>query len=74
MVIGESVPGIFRSSIQRVREGTESIRVTVPDGVARLLGAEPEGTLLWSVDLKAGEVRVSAEPPSVTKRKSSKRD
>lgn len=67
------MPGIFRSSIQRVREGTESIRVTVPDGVAKLLGAEPDGTLLWSVDLKEGKVTVSAEPPSPPERKSSRR-
>jgi hypothetical protein len=73
-VIGESVPGSFRSSIQLVREGSESLRATVPDGVAKVLGAVPDGSLVWTVDLKAGRVTVSAEPPEPDKKKSSKRD
>lgn len=65
------MPGTFESSIQRVRERSESLRVTIPEGVATVLGAVPEGRLLWSVDLKAGTVTVTAEPPA---KKSSRRD
>jgi len=67
------MPGIFRSSIQLVREGSESLRATIPDGVAKVLGAVAEGSLVWSVDLKAGAVTVSAEPPERAEKKSPKR-
>jgi hypothetical protein len=73
-VMGESMPGTFRSSIQLVREGSESLRATVPDGVAKVLGAVPDGSLVWTVDLKAGRVTVSAEPPGAPEKKSTKRD
>lgn len=69
-----TVPGEFRSPLVRAREDTESVRVTVPEGVARILGAVPGGTLVWSVDLKGGCVTVSAEPPESSGRRSSKRD
>lgn len=63
------MPGRFVSSIQRAREGSDSLRVTLPDGVAKLLGAVPEGVLVWTVDLAAGRVTVTVELP---KGKSSK--
>lgn len=50
------------------------MRATIPDGVAKVLGAVPDGSLVWSVDLKAGAVTVSAEPPEKGGKKSSKRD
>jgi hypothetical protein len=65
------MPGEFRSSIQAVREGSQSLRVTIPEGIAKLLGAGPDWELVWSVDLKGGTVTVTAEPPG---KKSSKRD
>ena len=65
--------GTFRSTIQLVRENSKSLRVTIPDGVATVLGALPEGTLVWTVDLKAGRVTVSAEPPGLGEENSSKR-
>ena len=68
------MPGTFRSAIQRVVERSESVRTTVPEGVAKALDAVPGGTLVWTVDLKAGRVTVSAEPPEAGGKKSSKRD
>lgn len=59
-----TMPGEFRSSIQTVREGSTSLRVTIPDGVAKLLGAAADGTLVWTVSLSEGRVTVSAEPPT----------
>jgi hypothetical protein len=73
-VIGESVPGTFRSPIILVREGSPSARVTIPEGVAKALGAEPGKDLVWTLDLKAGIVSVSVEPPVAHGRKSFKRD
>ncbi len=64
----------FVSSIQKVRDGSESLRSTIPDGVAKILNAVPDGKLVWSVDLKAGRVTVSAEPPSSSGKKSSRSD
>ena len=72
-VIGESMPGIFRSAIQQVVERSESVRTTIPTGVAKALGAEAGGVLVWSLDLKAGRVTVTAEPPDSSSKKSSKR-
>lgn len=63
LAVDGPMPGAFRSPIVRVRDGSESARVTIPDGVAKVLGAEVGGFLVWSVDLKAGRVSVSAEPP-----------
>jgi hypothetical protein len=67
------MPGEFRSSIQKVRKGSESLRVTIPDGIAKLLEAEPDGELVWAVDLSEGKVSVTASPAGRAK-KSSKRD
>jgi hypothetical protein len=60
-VIGESVPGIFRSPIILVRTDSPSVRVTIPEGIAKALGAEPGRDLVWFLDLKAGQVTVTVE-------------
>jgi hypothetical protein len=73
-VIGEPVPGIFRSPIILVRENSPSVRVTIPEGIAKALGAEPGKDLVWTLDLKAGRVTVSVETPEAGSKKSSKRD
>jgi hypothetical protein len=65
--------GIFRSTIQLAREHSKSVRVTIPDGVANVLGALPDGVLVWTIDLKAGRVTVSAEKPLGSGMKSAKR-
>jgi hypothetical protein len=58
------VAGTLRSPILLVREGSPSVRVTIPEGIATALEAKPGGTLVWTLDLKAGRVTVSAEPPA----------
>ncbi len=63
----------LRSSIVKVREGAESLRVTIPEGVVDALGAAPGMELVWSIDLKAGRVTVTAELPESDGKKSSKR-
>lgn len=68
------MPGTFESPIILVRKKSSSVRVTVPEGIARALGAEPGGTLIWSLDLKAGRVTVSAEPAETAGKKASKRN
>jgi hypothetical protein len=70
----ESMPGTFRSAIQRVVERSDSIRTTIPEGVAKALDAVPGGSLVWTLDLKAGTVTVSADPPEPKAKKSAKRD
>ncbi len=67
------MPGIFRSPIILVREKSPSVRVTIPEGVAKALGAEPGKDLVWTLDLKAGWVTVSAEPPEFAPKNASKR-
>lgn len=67
------MPGTFRSSIQRVVERSDSVRTTIPEGVAKALDAIPGGTFVWTVDLKAGRVTVSAEPPDSGERRASRR-
>lgn len=65
------MPGTFRSAVLLVNEASDSVRTTIPGGVAEILGAVPGSTLVWSVDLKAGTVTVTAETSG---KKSSKRD
>ena len=67
-------PGEFESPIVRVRKGFDSVRVTIPEGVAKPLGAVHGGKLFWLVSLNEGVVSVRAEPPGSSPRKSSKRD
>ena len=67
------MPGIFRSAVQRVVERSESVRTTIPGGIAKALGVEAGGVLVWALDLKAGRVTVTAESASSPGRKSSKR-
>lgn len=67
------MPGIFRSAVQRVVERSESVRTTIPGGIAKALGVEAGGVLLWTLDLKAGRVTVTAEPSESGAKKSSKR-
>lgn len=75
--VGQAMPGTFRSAIQKTQEGSDSVRTTIPEGVAKALEAEPGGSLVWTLDLKAGRVTVSAEPPGSKgsdSRKTSTRD
>lgn len=60
-----TLPGTFRSAIQLTQPGSTSVRTTIPEGVAKAIDAEPGGTLVWTVDLKAGRVTVAAEGSGV---------
>lgn len=53
----------LESAIQLSREGSKSLRATIPEGVASAIGAEDGGTLVWTIDLKESRVTVSAKPP-----------
>lgn len=64
------MPGTFESAIQLSREGSKSLRTTIPEGVASVLEAADGGTLVWSVDLKAGRVTVETRRPGQSDRKS----
>jgi len=72
-VRGESLPGTFRSPIILGRAESSSVRVTIPEGVAKALGAEPGKDLVWALDLKAGRVTVSVEPAEPPRKTTSKR-
>lgn len=61
--------GVFRSKVARTMERSESVRTTIPEAIAAILGAGPGTTLLWEVEPGSGKVRVSVEAES----KSSKR-
>ena len=67
------MPGTFRSAVLLVNEASDSVRTTIPGGVAEILGAIPGSTLVWSVDLKGGRVTVSVEPPGAASKKSLRR-
>ena len=64
--------GSYESSVLRNLAASNSVRTTVPQLIAVLLGAAPGTTLVWSFDptTKFATVRVKDESPS---RKSSKR-
>ncbi len=68
------MPGTFRSAVLLVNDASDSVRTTIPGGVAEILGAVPGTTLVWSVNLKGGTVTVSVEAPEPAGKKSSKRD
>ncbi len=68
------MPGTFRSAVLIVNEASDSVRTTIPGGVAEILGAVPGSTLVWSVDLREGRVTVSVETSGLGGKKSSKRD
>lgn len=67
------MPGTFESAIQLSREGSKSLRTTIPEGIATALEAADGGSLVWTLDLKAGRVTVTAKPPDRLE-KSSKHD
>jgi hypothetical protein len=62
--------GKFTSKVLQTVPGSPSVRATVPEAVAAILGAVPGSTLVWEVEPGSGKVRVSVE----AKPKSSKRD
>jgi hypothetical protein len=74
--------GEFRTKVVSNMEGSDSVRSTIPEAVAALLGAVPGATLLWSFEPGSTQVVVSVDrsipvkvgpPRSNPKKKSSKR-
>jgi hypothetical protein len=61
--------GRFTSKVLQTVPGSPSVRATVPEAVAAILGAIPGSTLVWEVEPGSLRVTVSVEPKS----KSSKR-
>ncbi|MGA7846328.1 MAG: hypothetical protein WCB18_04470 [Thermoplasmata archaeon] len=56
MTVGE-----FRTKVVSNMEGSDSVRSTVPEAVAALLGAVPGATLLWSFEPGSAKVVVSVD-------------
>jgi hypothetical protein len=53
--------GEFRTKVVSNMEGSDSVRSTIPEAVAALLGAVPGATLVWSFKPGSTEVRVSVD-------------
>jgi hypothetical protein len=68
---GGGMVGRFTSKVLQTVPGSPSVRATVPEAVAAILGAVPGSTLVWEIEPGTGKVRVSIATPSA---KSSKRD
>lgn len=68
---GATVPTTFTSKVSRALAGSRSVRTTIPEAVAAILGVEPGSTLTWTVEPGTGRVAVAAEAPA---KKSSRRD
>ena len=64
-----SMGRVFKSKVSKTMERSESVRTTVPEAVAAILGAQPGSTLIWEVEPRSWTVRVSIDAP----RKASKR-
>lgn len=64
--------GTFESSVLRNLSGSNSVRTTIPQVVASLLGAAPGTELIWSFDPATRSATVRLKPEH-SKGKSSKR-
>ena len=56
MTVGE-----FRTKVVSNMEGSDSVRSTIPEAVAALIGAVPGATLLWSFEPGGTKVEVSVD-------------
>lgn len=64
--------GSYESSVLRNLAASNSVRTTIPQVIAVLLGAAPDTTLVWSFDPATRSATVRLKPGR-PKRKSSKR-
>lgn len=53
----------FESSVVRAVSRSPSVRTTIPEAVAAILGAEPNDVLVWEVELGSGRIFVSVRRP-----------
>lgn len=56
-----SMGRVFRSRVSKVMERSESVRTTVPEAVAAMLGAASGSVLLWETEPGSAEVTVRVE-------------
>jgi bifunctional DNA-binding transcriptional regulator/antitoxin component of YhaV-PrlF toxin-antitoxin module len=71
--MGESVARAFESKAVKSLKRSASLRTTVPEAVAALLGLEPGNSLLWTVEPGSGVVTVSRKEPSESGKRESRR-
>lgn len=65
--------GEFRSKVVKNMGGSESVRTTVPEAVAAILGAVPGSTLVWSVEPGSAKVAVAVDREVAVKVRRSKK-
>jgi hypothetical protein len=58
-VIGGTLPATFTSRVLRTVKGSSSVRATIPEAVAAILGVEHGSVLIWSIEPGTGRVWVS---------------
>jgi hypothetical protein len=56
--------GKFTSKVLQTVPGSPSVRATVPEAVAAILGAVPGSTLVWEIERGSGKVTVSVDDAS----------
>lgn len=74
--VSESKPpafGSFESSVLKNLAASNSVRTTIPQVIAALIGAGPGTTMVWTFDPASKVVTVRVKPERYSK-KSSKRD
>lgn len=54
---------VFKSKIGRTKAASESLRTTVPEAVAAILGVADGDTLFWVVEPGGMKVTVAKNPP-----------
>jgi hypothetical protein len=54
--------GRFTSKVLQTVPGSPSVRATVPEAIAAILGAVPGSTLVWEVEPGSLRVTVSVQP------------
>jgi hypothetical protein len=56
------VPKLFESKVFKAATASDSLKTTVPQSVATVLGLEPGDTLVWEVDVSARSASVRRGP------------
>jgi hypothetical protein len=68
-VIGGTLPATFTSKVLRTVKGSSSVRATIPEAVAAILGVEDGSVIVWTVEPGSGRVWVSAPPGKKSSKK-----
>jgi hypothetical protein len=59
------MPTTFESKAFRAVEGSESLKTTVPQSVATVLGLEAGGTLVWELDVNGRSATVRSKHTAI---------